>query len=80
VEQDSWQYEGIAFQALLPVVGACPAGTDPVWRLYNNRFAEMDSNHRFVASSETYRTMIADGWQGEGVAFCSPFAVGKDEA
>ncbi|MCK9469253.1 MAG: hypothetical protein M0Q49_07535 [Porticoccaceae bacterium] len=75
--QTSWQYEDIAFQALLPVANACPAGTDPVWRLYNNRHAEKDSNHRFVASSETYRTMIADGWIGEGVAFCSPPASEK---
>ena len=72
VEDHGWEYEGIAFQALLPANGACPAGTDPVWRLFNNRVAEMDSNHRFVASSETYRAMMADGWVGEGVAFCSP--------
>lgn len=72
-EEDSgWTYEGIAFQALLPTKGACPAGTTPVWRLYNDRAAELDSNHRFVASSETYRAMIAEGWIGEGVAFCSP--------
>jgi serine protease len=67
-----WIYEGIAFQALVPTGGACPAGTDPVWRLYNNRFEQLDSNHRFVASSETYRTMMAAGWIGEGIAFCSP--------
>lgn len=71
-EDPDWIYEGIAFQALLPVKGACPAGTTPVWRLYNDRAAHLDSNHRFVASSETYRTMIAAGWIGEGVAFCSP--------
>lgn len=68
----AWRYEGIAFRALRPIANACPVGTDPVWRLYNNRFAEMDSNHRFVSSSETYRTMVASGWTGEGVAFCSP--------
>lgn len=67
-----WAYEGIAFQALVPTAGACPAGTTPVWRLFNNRQHELDSNHRFVASPETYRIMIADGWAGEGVAFCSP--------
>jgi hypothetical protein len=65
-------YEGIAFRALVPSQGACPSGTDPVWRLFNNRVIEMDSNHRFVASAETYRTMIADGWVGEGVTSCSP--------
>lgn len=70
--QSAWQYEGIAFRALVPMSNACPTGTKPVWRLYNNRHQERDSNHRFVASSETYRAMIASGWLGEGVAFCSP--------
>ena len=81
--ETSWEYEGIAFQALLPMAGACPAGTDPVWRLFNDRYAERDSNHRFVTNSETYRTMIAAGWVGEGVAFCSPWVVydyGNEEA
>jgi hypothetical protein len=68
----SWEYEGIAFKALVPRNNTCFGGTEPVWRLFNNRVLEMDSNHRFVASAETYRTMIADGWVGEGVAFCSP--------
>lgn len=67
-----WTYEGIAFRALVPERTSCPGGTIPVWRLFNNRAAQQDSNHRFVASSETYRSMIADGWVGEGVAFCSP--------
>ena len=71
-EDHGWTYEGIAFQALLPIDGACSVGTTPVWRLYNDRAAQLDSNHRFVASSETYRAMIAEGWAGEGVAFCSP--------
>ena len=71
-EDHGWEYEGIAFQALIPTDGACPAGTDPVWRLFNNRVAELDSNHRFVASQNTYLMMTAGGWIGEGVAFCSP--------
>lgn len=67
-----WLYEGIAFRALAPVANACPSGTAPVWRLYNDRYDWLDSNHRFVTSQETYRTMINEGWIGEGVAFCSP--------
>ena len=67
-----WAYEGIAFRALVPSKGSCYPGTTPVWRLYNDRFAQADSNHRFVASVDTYRHMIANGWVGEGVAFCSP--------
>ena len=67
-----WTYEGIAFRALVPTQGSCYPGTVPVWRLYNDRFAQADSNHRFVTSADTYRHMIANGWIGEGVAFCSP--------
>ncbi len=67
-----WTYEGIAFRALVPTKGSCYPGTTPVWRLYNDRFAQADSNHRFVVSPDTYRHMIANGWIGEGVAFCSP--------
>jgi|GEM_PF-1492295 len=74
-----WLYEGIAFQALIPRDdGVCPAGTQPVWRLFNNRHDQLDSNHRFVVGSETYRIMVADGWAGEGVAFCSPPASGPE--
>ena len=68
----TWIDEGIAFRALVPTNGICPSGTVPVWRLYNNRFAQLDSNHRYVVSQGTYRHMIANGWIGEGVAFCSP--------
>lgn len=72
-EDHGWEYEGIAFRALMPAKGgACPPGTWPVWRLYNNRYAQQDSNHRFVASVGIYHGMLAAGWIGEGVAFCSP--------
>jgi len=43
-----------------------------VWRLYNDHFAQADSNHRFVTNVDICRHMIASGWIGEGVAFCSP--------
>lgn len=68
----TWIDEGIAFRALVPTAGTCPSGTLPVWRLYNNRFAQLDSNHRYVVSQDTYRHMIENSWIGEGVAFCSP--------
>src|SRR5690606_32674359 len=79
-----WEYEGVAFQALVPIDGSCPTGTTPVWRLYNNEGHRNTSNHRYVTSHETYQAMIAnkvlfidppenaEGWIGEGVAFCSP--------
>jgi hypothetical protein len=65
-----WAYEGIAFHALVPVDGQCPGGTDPVARAFNNRVAQNDANHRFMADSQTRSSMLS--WVDEGVAFCSP--------
>ena len=66
-----WTYEGIAFRALVPTKGVCYPGTKPVWRLYNGRFAQHDTNHRFVTSTDVYWHMMANGWVGEGVVFCA---------
>ena len=65
-----WGYEGIAFYALVPVNGQCPSGTSPVWRAYNNRAAQDDSNHRFTVDPQQ-RAAMASSWIDEGVAFCS---------
>lgn len=67
-----WIFENVRFRVLPSQNGTCPSETVPVWRLFNNRQAQQDSNHRFVAGNETYRAMIADGWSGEEVAFCAP--------
>lgn len=69
-ENSGWIYEGIAFQALLPKAGICPNRTRPVYRLYNDRADELDSNHRFLKSPEIYLALVEDGWTGEGIAFC----------
>ena len=66
-----WQYEGIAFYALMPANGSCPGGTTPVYRHYNNRWMENDSNHRFTATVEM-RYAMSQGWIDEGAVFCSP--------
>jgi len=65
-----WSFENIAFYAIPATNGACPAGTDPVWRVFNNRAAENDSNHRFTADARQRIAML--GWADEGVAFCAP--------
>jgi serine protease len=66
-----WQYEGIAFHALMPVNGSCPAATTPVYRSYNNRWRENDSNHRFTVTADM-RFVMSEGWIDEGAVFCSP--------
>ncbi len=64
------------FQTQLPNrnTGACPSGTIPVYRLYNNR---KDANHRYTTDSSEKGAMVARGYISEGygtngVAFCSP--------
>lgn len=69
-----WTFEGLAFYAMPPVAGACPEGTVPVYRAYNNRWRENDSNHRFTTDLHVYRTITTTpggGWIGEGVAMCA---------
>jgi hypothetical protein len=65
-----WGYEGTAFYALLPQGGQCPGGSKPVWREYNGRARQNDSNHRFTPDVQVRESMV--GWQVEGVAFCTP--------
>jgi hypothetical protein len=66
-----WQFEAIAFYALAPQGGACAAGSTPVYRAYNGRGNENDSNHRFTVTAGM-RFAMSRGWFDEGVAFCSP--------
>ena len=63
-----WAYETIAFWALLPQNGQCAAGFKPVWRAYNNRALEMDSNHRLTTDAGQRAAMM--GWVDEGAQLC----------
>jgi hypothetical protein len=64
-----------AFQINLPdkATGACPDGTIPVYRLWNQR---ADSNHRYTTSGAIRAEMLALGYRAEGygpdgVAMCA---------
>ena len=65
------------FNVMLPDAGtgACPAGTLPVYRLYNNGMGNAP-NHRFVTSSAERQNMINQTWTPEGagigVGMCVP--------
>jgi hypothetical protein len=70
------------FYIALPdtATGACPGGTLPVYRLWNQR---ADSNHRYTADRATRDAMIARGYKPEGygpdgVAMCTPRATRGD--
>lgn len=66
-----WHYEGIAFNVQAPQFGSCPAGTQPIYRVYNNRAAFNDSNHRFITNQATFLQMGDQGWTLEGVVMCT---------
>jgi hypothetical protein len=72
VTQDGgWQYEGSPFFAAEPQPGGlCASYMNPVYRLYNNRAAQNDSNHRFTTKQAIVQEMTAKGWINEGVAMC----------
>jgi len=73
----AWQFESPAvFYVETPdrTTGACPAGTDPVYRVYDNR---ADANHRYMVSLSVRASMEARGWVPEGhgpdaVVMCAP--------
>ena len=71
VKKDAgWTYEGVAFYVFVPTTGQCAAGQQPVYRAYNNRFAQNDSNHRYATELPLLQAMKAQGCTVEGVAFC----------
>ena len=65
-------FEGVEFWIARATSSTCPAGTQAVTRLYNNRFAQLDSNHRYTPSRSVVREMTAKGWLDEGVVMCAP--------
>lgn len=68
-----WNSEGYAFKVSLPNAGACRNGLLPVFRAYNDGFAQgIDSNHRYVLDRSLLAPLLAQGWKDEGIAFCVP--------
>lgn len=65
-------FEGIEFWIARASGAGCPTGTQAVTRLYNNRWRELDSNHRYVTSRSEVRRMVNEGWIDEGVVMCAP--------
>ncbi|HVE48679.1 MAG TPA: hypothetical protein VNG69_03560 [Casimicrobiaceae bacterium] len=62
----NWQFEAIAFYvAGTAFNGACPAGTTPLYRLYNNGIGGAP-NHRYTVDLGVRSQMIGFGWTPEG--------------
>ena len=70
----NWQFEKIAFHIPIPdASGACPAGTQPVHRMFN-RGQTGAPNHRFTTDPAIRDQFVnARGFAPEGVAMCAPY-------
>ena len=62
-----WQFEGPAvyYLALADASGNCPAGTTPLYRVYNNGMGGAP-NHRYTTAPAVRAFMITQGWLPEG--------------
>ncbi|MBS0319285.1 MAG: hypothetical protein JSR18_01980 [Proteobacteria bacterium] len=67
----TWTFEGLVFEAGLPVNGTCPANTMVVSRYYNNGQGGVP-NHRYTTSPVIGAELLANGWVPEGPAMCTP--------
>ena len=67
-----WIYEGIAFRAILPVAGVCPASTEPVIRFFWPGADVTQARHRYVRDATELVRMRLAAWIEEGPVFCSP--------
>jgi len=76
-ENKDWQFEADAFYvAEANDAGACPTGTQPIYRLYNNGQTGAP-NHRYTNDPAVRSQMMAQGFVpegkgAEGVGFCAP--------
>lgn len=66
-----WTFEGIAYYIKLPLNGACPSGTRPIFRAYNNRWMYNDSNHRYTTDIAEVAALVSNQWVSEGVVMCA---------
>ena len=75
--RDRWTLESSnVFRVYMPdpATGACPTGTQPVYRTWNTR---MDTNHRYTMDGMVQNTMmnrgnVPEGYGNPAVAMCSP--------
>jgi cytochrome c553 len=69
----SWRFESLDFATARPSGSACPDGTAPVYRAYNNGSARgIASNHRITTNRRAIEQVAGRGWIDEGVVMCAP--------
>jgi hypothetical protein len=68
-----WNFESLDFNSTPSVSGVCASGLVPVYRAYNNGYAQgADSNHRISSNLSAIREVLARGWIDEGAVMCAP--------
>jgi hypothetical protein len=70
---NGWSYQGIAFAVLPTRAGQCEQDSRAVYRVYNNGHLTGNANHRWTDDASVYQQMLAQGWVGDGAAFCVPY-------
>ena len=53
-----WTFESYDYNGWSATGGACAEGTQAVRRVYNGRWQENDSNHRYLTSPSLYAEML----------------------
>ncbi len=71
-----FSFEGYDFAVTAAdTTGACPvANKVPIYRAFRSAAHGKTPNHRYTASLSEFNTMIALGWAGEGVVYCTTAA------
>ncbi len=75
----SWTYEATAFHIEVPHGGACPAGTEVVYRSFYPGATVAASNHRFLPDLTMHQKMAATSTL-EGAAMCAPLSSAQKQA
>jgi uncharacterized protein (DUF1800 family) len=75
----NWTYEAVAFHIEEPVVGACNAGTEAVYRSFYPGANVSQSNHRFLPDLTMHQKMASSSTL-EGVVMCAPLSTAQRQA
>src|SRR5207249_4145142 len=70
-QNPGWAFEGIAFYIDVPQVGACAAGTEPIYRSFYAGATVAASNHRFLPDLTMHEAMAPPSLL-EGAVMCAP--------
>jgi len=78
-QNPGWTFEAIAFYIEIPQLGACEAGTTPVYRSFYPGADVSQSNHRFLPDL-TMSEHMAGSSILEGLVMCSPLSSAQVQA